>query len=76
MSLTQMPASLRIEPQSNNQPRVPYPRMGRINGEAGESPALSRNCKPDRDPDQVSQAARPGWVYHYLVERGWDRPDG
>jgi len=25
---------------------VPYPRMGRHNSEAGESPALSRNCIP------------------------------
>lgn len=27
---------------------VPIPRMGRFNGEAGESPALSRNCKSDQ----------------------------
>ncbi len=49
--------------------RVPAPRMGRLNGEAGERPALSRNCELAR----ASQAARPDQFHHTLVERRWER---
>jgi len=35
--------------------------MGRPNGEAGASPALSRNCESAKIP--TSQAARPGQFY-------------
>ena len=42
------------------QSRCPYPRMDGHNGEAGESPVLTRNCnlailprKPGRPPESV-----------------------
>jgi hypothetical protein len=38
-----------------------FPRMGRPNGEAGASPALSRNC--ELAGKLTSQAARPGRFY-------------
>jgi hypothetical protein len=52
--------------------------MGRSKGEAGLSPALSRNCmlvlnsgKPIvLNAKPVSQAARPDWVRH-TSRKGW-----
>jgi hypothetical protein len=46
--LTNPPLYHKIHLQLNKMSTwVPIPRMGRFNGEAGESPALSRNCKSD-----------------------------
>jgi hypothetical protein len=53
--------------------RVPCPRMGRPNGEAGNSPALSRNCELALNYLLISQAARSDQFRHTLVERRWER---
>jgi iron complex transport system substrate-binding protein len=55
------------------QVRVPCPRMGRPNGEAGKSPALSRNCELACSNLLTSQAARPDQFHHTPVERRWER---
>ena len=52
---------------------VPDPRMGGRKGEAGVSPALSRNCNPHlRRARTTAQIA----TTKAFVERGWsDEPD-
>ena len=58
-TLVRTAVSSTIRDTTESQPGYLPPRMGRFKGEAGESPALSRNCKPRMRQARTTAQLRP-----------------